>query len=451
MNYIKESCIHSFGNKTLFIVTRVILNKFSLFEFGFFCMNCNCLQHNLLIKFIQIEGDFSVSDKFYNLFIDVKPLDEIFKDAIVVVDTNVLLMAYQWRDTTFKAVYEVLIELVEEDRLKIPDQVIKEFANKRPEVLRHLSNDIHDKILSLLEKGNSRHSSLNKVIPSLDFFENKDKLYEAEQNYNKALEDLTSAQKEYKKTISDLLGNINNYIDKDPILEQYKTIFERAALDALAYNEQEFKEELNRRKNGKIPPGYLDKGHMGDLKIWKEILELSDKNVILITRDNKKDWVYTDKHDNVIGARRELVEEFYNLNQKTFKILTPSTFIELHTESKGHPMDLDVKEDIKRTPIKFDDILFTKGNKKLSEILGLDTPGKQKIILNYQLHMLENRLHEYFDLVGQEDLIPNEYDDFYNEFESAKELKETDPYLAKEKYDELIYRLKAIIDDVFGD
>ena len=84
-------------------------------------------------------------------------------------------------------------------------------------------------------------------------------------------------------------------------------------------------------------------------------------------------------------------------------------------------------------------------------MLGLDTSAKQKIILNYQLHMLENKLHEYFDLVGQEDLIPGKYDDFYNEFELAKELKKTDPYLAKEKYDELLYRLKAILDDVFGD
>jgi len=117
-----------------------------------------------------------MGENFHNLFIEVRKLDEIFNDALIVVDTNVLLMAYQWRDTTFETVYKILNQLTQQEKIKIPSQVIKEFANKRPQTIRDLSNDLYDKILSKLEKGKSDHHSLNKVIPGLEFFEDKEEL-----------------------------------------------------------------------------------------------------------------------------------------------------------------------------------------------------------------------------------------------------------------------------------
>lgn len=117
-----------------------------------------------------------------NLYIHIKKLNDIFNEALIVVDTNVLLMAYQWRDTTFKKVFEILEELSKEGRLIISAQVLKEFANKRPQTIRDLSNDIHSKILSKLERGKADHHDLDKVIPSLEFIHNKDKLLECEKN-----------------------------------------------------------------------------------------------------------------------------------------------------------------------------------------------------------------------------------------------------------------------------
>src|SRR3546814_9102643 len=56
-----------------------------------------------------------------------------------------------------------------------------------------------------------------------------------------------------------------------------------------------------------LPPGFLDKGkadkqraadnRYGDLIIWREILDhvrtLESGSVVLLTNDNKQDWVYT--------------------------------------------------------------------------------------------------------------------------------------------------------------
>lgn len=65
-----------------------------------------------------------MSDRFFNIFIPLKELHEIMDDAYVVIDTNVLLMAYQWRDTTYKVVYDILSEISKQNRLKIPHQVV---------------------------------------------------------------------------------------------------------------------------------------------------------------------------------------------------------------------------------------------------------------------------------------------------------------------------------------
>ena len=48
----------------------------------------------------------------------------------------------------------------------------------------------------------------------------------------------------------------------------------------------------------------------GDLIVWLQICELKE-DIVFITFDNKEDWVYKDNKGNVLGARRELVQEYY--------------------------------------------------------------------------------------------------------------------------------------------
>lgn len=73
-----------------------------------------------------------MSQSYSSLFIDVKTLEEIKSTATIVIDTNVLLMGYQKKNVTFESVLTVLKQLSDEERLKIPAHVIKEFAKNRP-------------------------------------------------------------------------------------------------------------------------------------------------------------------------------------------------------------------------------------------------------------------------------------------------------------------------------
>lgn len=372
--------------------------------------------------------------KFHNLFIRVRKLNDIFNDAIVVVDTNVLLMAYQWRDTTFETVYEILDELAKQERLKIPTQVIKEFANKRPQTIRDLSNDLHDKILSKLEKGKSDHHNLNKVIPGLEFFEDKEELINSEKKYNDAIQALKDAQKEYKESLNNHLNKIKEYIDNDPIVFRLESILKSSILDDIECNEEDLKKDAEVRKEKNIPPGYKDKGHLGDLKIWKEILSISNRDVIFITKDNKNDWVYKDNRENIIGARRELVEEFYALHNKTFKIISPLDFIKKYSTIQGLDVPEEVQEDIGKTNI----LSGTVGNLNFNNdhypyFLDGDFEGDleniealEKFSQVVLKNLYEGRHYKY--------ISHNEFKTLYEDYGIAKKLQNEHPKTSKSIY-----------------
>jgi PIN like domain len=394
-----------------------------------------------------------MNKNFHNLFIDVKKLDEVFNDAIIVVDTNVLLMAYQWRDITFETVYDILNELAEQDRLKIPNQVIEEFANQRPRRIRDLSNDVHSKILSRLTSGSvkdaTKHAELEGVIPSLVFFENTEKLLENEKKYNEALTALTSAKNQYKESLNNLLDDIKEYIDNDPILDKYRKIFEISVLDEPKYDDQELKDDLERRKKENVPPGYKDKGHMGDLKIWREILSLANNNVIFITRDNKNDWVYKDSSQRIISARRELVEEFYKVNNKTFKMLSPVEFVEKYSKTKGHNMRKEVKEDMEKTSLAYVRN-FTLLNGEAHGLSQEEIKSGNNLVMRYQIDGLEKKINEYLSVAYDEKiLLGDEYTSIMEELKLAEELKKENLSLAKEQYSEVLKKLQNVFSIVF--
>lgn len=290
-----------------------------------------------------------MGDLYSNLFINVKKLEQIKKNATVVIDTNILLLAYQWKNITFESVLKVLKQLSNEERLKIPAHVIKEFAKNRPGKITEMSKQIHA-VMSTLDKGSSVGKSLKEVIPALSIVEkHHNDIITLEENYNKHIQELNAARKEYINGLKQLQQKLSNYIDHDLILSSYKEIIEKSyfAPEGLM-DEEKLKEEWKRRVENKIPPGYMDKtkkeNQYGDLIVWDHICQISN-DVIFVTADIKGDWVHN-ANDEVMGARRELVEEFYSREQEkghTFKILTPLQFITVFSNSV---VEQEIKDDL---------------------------------------------------------------------------------------------------------
>ncbi|OAH53887.1 hypothetical protein AWH48_11495 [Domibacillus aminovorans] len=264
-----------------------------------------------------------------------KPVNELIKSALIVVDTNVLLAAYQWREVTVNEMVNALEKLSNEKRLRIPLQVIQEFSKNRPQQLIQRINDIETLISGL-----QSHKSLNQKVPMLEGKEVYEEAIKLQEQYNKATKD-------YKDGLIKLRYNLKGLFSKDSYLESLKEIIDKSFFSP---GEQESVDKLiekaQKRFKDKIPPGFKDsekeENNAGDFIIWDFIMKLQS-DVIFISGDKKTDWVYSDGKKNPISARRELVEEFYReTGGKDFVHLSPKEFITLLNPEVSE----EVKEDL---------------------------------------------------------------------------------------------------------
>ncbi|WP_144499604.1 PIN domain-containing protein [Bacillus sp. FDAARGOS_235] len=294
---------------------------------------------------------------YYNLFINIKTLDDIKKTATVVIDTNVLLMGYQRKEGTFESMLKVLKQLSDEGRLKIPSHVVKEFSRQRSEKIEEMAKQIHN-VKSNLGGKIKNQTALEQVIPALSILKSEhSEIINLEKQYNKSIEVLNNCRKEYVDGLTKLQQKLGEYIDRDLILKNYEEIIQKSYFNPEGLlKDEDLEKEWTRRKENKIPPGHMDSSKKinkyGDLIIWDHICQIKN-DVIFVTNDvNKGDWVYK-VNDEVLGARRELVEEFYTrkeLNNNTFKILTPLQFITLFSaEEVNQEIKDDLSKEIKNT------------------------------------------------------------------------------------------------------
>ncbi|MGG0293210.1 PIN domain-containing protein [Bacillus pacificus] len=273
-------------------------------------------------------------------FFQPKPLENIINDALVVVDTNVLLAAYQWREVTVNEVLNILKRLNDEDRLRIPEQVIMEFAKRRPTEIIQRINEI-DNIISQLQKP----KPLNQRVPMLEGLEVYKKVIDLQEHYVKNLND-------YKEGLIEIKQRLKGLFNNDPILDSIKEIVKNARYTPENIgDEKELAKIAKERFANKKPPGYKDgkkeENSEGDYIVWAHILSLSS-DVIFISAEKKIDWAYTDKHNNVVNVRRELVEEFSReTNGKTFCFINPKDFIKLINPNISDEVieDLELKLD----------------------------------------------------------------------------------------------------------
>ncbi|HDR8435426.1 TPA: hypothetical protein QC285_005300 [Bacillus cereus] len=345
-------------------------------------------------------------------FFQPKPLEKIINNALVVVDTNVLLSAYQWREVTVNEVLNILKKLNNENRLRIPEQVIKEFAKRRPTEIIQRINEI-DNIISQLQKP----KPLNQRVPMLEGLEVYKNVINLQERY---VENLN----EYKKGLLEIKQRLKELFNNDPILDNIKEIFTNAKYIPENFSdEKELTKIAKERFSEKKPPGYKDgkkeENSEGDYIVWAHILSLSS-DVIFISAEKKIDWAYTDKHNNVVNVRRELVEEFSReTDGKTFCFINPKDFIKLINPNISN----EVIEDLG---------------------LKLDFDSYYENLMSRHSHNIHNQVNKilnYYDPFGIADIAHNEYE------MEAKLLMDLFPQITTES--EMIIGVRNIFIDQF--
>ncbi len=258
-----------------------------------------------VLSSIDIEKVFILnkvlSDPKSTFKFNARSINEVKADAIIVVDTNVLLLPYNAGATAFQKIIQLYKKYHMEKRLYVPIQVIREFLRNRPSKITELHQGLSDKI-----------SKLQCPDISYPILEN----IEAYKNINEAIERLKDLKKEINDNNRQILDQIKSWEWTDPVFDEYKGVFADDNIVDNNLKDEALVEDLTWRKKHSIPPGYKDStkedGGIGDLLIWKTILTLGNmhkKDLIFVTGEEKPDW-YHRSGGKALIPRYELIEEY---------------------------------------------------------------------------------------------------------------------------------------------
>ncbi len=214
------------------------------------------------------------------------------KDCKVFLDTNILAKYYVFHSQARKELNDWLTSLATLKKLQLPVWVLNEYSKhvirQRTKEYMNDGNLIGD-ITKNFEKFKS-FLTMYAEPADLSKFGYVDS--QALQDDMKAIQNKLANFSKMKATQKEHEIRIHNEITdllKDCILDSdIFSLSDRISVSAVS------------RYANELPPGFEDGGKInnayGDLILWKEILEWSEKQkvkkAILITNDHKRDWVY---------------------------------------------------------------------------------------------------------------------------------------------------------------
>ncbi|WP_421526508.1 PIN-like domain-containing protein [Pseudomonas yamanorum] len=289
----------------------------------------------------------------------------VWKDAIFVFDSNVLLNLYRYQQGTRDELLSVLDEL--SDKIWIPFHVALEFQRNRLKVIATQGKKFSevrksiDKIKTTISSEAER-LNLKKRHTLIDFDFLTTKFDELTSEF---LIQLEASQKTQQK--------LN---EPDSLKERIESLFENRV--GPTPTDQKTIDDLfkiaEQRYKFKIPPGYMDskkdedapdeflhggiiyKRKFGDYIIWTQLLSFakseSKKEIIFVTDDAKEDWWLKFNIDGTktIGPRPELIEESaLSGGIEKFVMYNPENFLQYAKEFLKTEISEATIEDVRDT------------------------------------------------------------------------------------------------------
>lgn len=269
----------------------------------------------------EFKGYFNYTNEEYK---------RIWKESIIVLDTNIILNFYRYSIDTRNEIFSMLSSISK--RLWIPYWVVKEYLKNRYKVVTENDAD-YDKLISKVTK--NIDDCLNEFhLKKSDNLNCKKKVETILDNAKKEAINILKNEKKSKK------DGINNPKEGNVIDKQILELFNNSYGDD--FNAEDYKgikEEGFRRRDNNIPPGYAgkdkNKDENGDYYIFYSMIQESiatKKDVIFITDDVKEDWFnYCDGEKN--GGRCELLNEFYKKTGKLMLIYSMDGFVSAYSKN----------------------------------------------------------------------------------------------------------------------
>ncbi len=249
-----------------------------------------------------LEGVFPEADKVFSS--NYPSIEEIKEDCLFVLDTNILFVPFDTSEKSLTVIGEIFKSLKDNNRLFLPARVAREFAKNR-------GKTIGDVFLKIRQKKNGLNSG-NFKIDDYPLLENNNEFIQLKEKFEAVRKLISESRK--------LFGEIENHILSwnwdDPVSNIYTEIFTSDVVIEMTKTQEELEKDLKFRIEHKIPPGFKDSGKLddgvGDLIVWQTVLEigkLKNKNIILVSNDQKNDWYYIQDKTGLY-PRFELFDEF---------------------------------------------------------------------------------------------------------------------------------------------
>lgn len=235
-----------------------------------------------------------------------RPISELKKDALIILDTNTLLLPYSVGPNSIKEIKQTYQRLVRQKRLIIPGQVAREFAKNR-------TNKITELFQQFNRKKTPKYPSQGKY-PLLEGIEEYQEVLRLEHELNEM-------ERKYSQSISVVLDKIRSWGWNDPVSLIYHDLFSNDVVYDPEIDRTVITKDLEKRQAYKLPPGYKDAAKddqgIGDLIIWYTILDLGKKqkkNVLFVSADQKPDW-WCQSEGQPLYPRYELIDEFRRISE----------------------------------------------------------------------------------------------------------------------------------------
>jgi predicted nucleic acid-binding protein len=260
-------------------------------------------------------GGTGLFDEFRGYRIpDEAEMERALRDALVVVDANVLLNLYRYHDTTRDDLLDLLDRIG--DRLFVPHQVLREFWRNRLHVLARRDAGRDQAVAAFAEQ---RRATLDAIVT-----------WARSTAVEAAVRDELVGRVDvlHKQLSEGVLGRTPEPVDVvggamgEPVIVRLEPLLDGRTgrypgPEVWAEQVAEGRARVARSE----PPGYLDadkadspypEGPAGDYLVWRQSVEQARQrglDLLFVTGDEKADWWW--RHGpELLGPRQELVAEF---------------------------------------------------------------------------------------------------------------------------------------------
>lgn len=285
-------------------------------------------------------------NSFFRIAGDIEK--ELWKNAVFVFDTSSILEMYYYSEPSRQQIFKKLFPAIK-DRLWITDHSSYEYLKNRELVIKKSFSEKYSKIKK--EQLKSIETEITSINNCLKDVTNRTKNRDIHpfldqsifENVNKSIEsfkkEFDAFQINFDKEVSEREKELKKLETQDDIhksVVEYFKITEGYEFSAI---ESIIKTSAVRFEN-KMPPGFKDAQgsnkkdglqRFGDLIIWHQLLELSnklDKPIIFITNDSKEDWWDIVKEDRErLRPKEDLIVEFKSKTKKQFWAYSFSDFL----------------------------------------------------------------------------------------------------------------------------